>query len=457
VTIDYIGLILLLCDVIISVFLVSIALNSRKITSNLLFGLVLYVFMILKTLYINYNAKDSSALFLTIYPILIIMILCMIFHHTSWTMAVVVTMFYVFYSVLIQAIALSIGYGFVKIYEMISGRVTDKILFENSSQIFYMILALLVLWAFKIKILNTMNIISSYFTENKKKYIKVIKIVITAIIVVCMLCAGIDLFVNSTSLNEKMITITILTFAILIIVIISYYESVASNQRAQKLETRMKFAEEKARLIEENLRTERVYHEFVDTMNQFGHSYNNMLQTISVFINNDEVNIEELRSALSDILEWNETFRISHKMKYINIPNMIVASVLSLKLEKAEKLGVILDVAHDGDFPVKINSKDFIDIINILLDNAIEAAYHTTLRDVEVHILFAKDKFILSVLNGFTLDQNGEILKYGDSKKIGLQTIEDIVNNTPGMSFITNKGTTRFDAELIMVYQKEVS
>ena len=110
--------------------------------------------------------------------------------------------------------------------------------------------------------------------------------------------------------------------------------------------------------------------------------------------------------------------KLKEKIQLVEIPNNIISASLTDKLRYAKELGVNMRVSYEGNSEVSLNDLDLTEIFSIIIDNAIETAYCTN-KEVDIEVSLQKD-FSLIVENTFKKDDNGDILKYGESKKLSL-------------------------------------
>ncbi|HCL02566.1 MAG TPA: hypothetical protein DHW61_09145 [Lachnoclostridium phytofermentans] len=265
-------------------------------------------------------------------------------------------------------------------------------------------------------------------TKRAQRFVKYIKFGVTLFLLVMFAVVGADIYEKQGISNESFLLICFTILLVSTIFLLTYYESVITSYRNRQIEERNKLNE--------------IHQDFVENINYFGHSYNNMMQAVNFFVNCEELKIEDVRVVLKDLLDWDNKNKINYKLKYINIPNTVVASILSIKQDYARELGVNLKVTYDGSSDVEINSKIFIDLINIIVDNAIEAAHFTKDKTVYINLKFDDDRFEFTTKNFKNYDENGKLLKYGTSKHIGLRNIEEMVRKNKKINYdITdNKG-----------------
>ncbi|ABX43222.1 ATP-binding protein [Lachnoclostridium phytofermentans] len=273
-------------------------------------------------------------------------------------------------------------------------------------------------------------------SERTQRYVKYIKFGITLFLMLTFTVLGEGIYDKLGISNESFMLICFTILLAATIFLLTYYESIITSYRNRQIEERNKLNE--------------IHQDFVDNINYFGHSYNNMMQAVNFFVNCEELKIEDVRTVLKDLLEWDEKNKINYKLKYINIPNTVVASILSMKQDYARELGVNLKVIYDGSSNVKINSKIFVDLINIIVDNAIEVAHFTEDKTVYINLIFDDNRFEFTTKNFKNYDKNGKLLKYGTSKHIGLRNIEEMVRKNISINYDIIDGEGEFEIRLII-------
>jgi len=291
----------------------------------------------------------------------------------------------------------------------------EDALFYNIVQVFYMLLTFAIAKKFKFRIHKIYKDIETYINEKAVKHVKRLKLVASTGLMAILMGISIFAYIKVGVFKDSFVLLLSIVALMIMILVVSYYEVIINSYKLKQ--------------VEDRARLDSIHQDFVRTINNFGHSYNNLMQTISFFVNCEDIDVKDLREVLKEIVSWNDSNKINHKLKYINIPNVVIASLLSIKLDYAEQLGVTLKVRANGSAKVDINSKDFIDILDVLLDNAIEAAHFAENKIVEIDLDFSEERFKLRISKHCIRDSDGKTKKYGESKNIGLKSVESIVNN----------------------------
>lgn len=189
----------------------------------------------------------------------------------------------------------------------------------------------------------------------------------------------------------------------------------------------------------------------------FRHDYTNILVSLNEAIKAEDISqIKSVYQAViadSDKQLYNSKYDIA---ELSNIQNDAMKSLLSAKLLEAQNKGLAssVEVASQIDTP-DMELIDFITMLSILLDNAIEAAAEA--RDGRfVFAYFVKEDRKIMVIENSIQEESVEISSiydYGISSKgvgrgIGLANVKTIVNKYPNVSLSANSYNHQFIQEL---------
>lgn len=158
----------------------------------------------------------------------------------------------------------------------------------------------------------------------------------------------------------------------------------------------------------------------------FWHSYANIMQVIDIMVSTEYLEVSDVKDALREFSSGYHDDHISTKIAIAEVPHMIVACVLSSKLTYAKQLGVNLEIDAFGKETTAIDwqMRDLTEVLGILLDNAIEAAYYADLK-VSVTGSLTPQVFKFGIQNSYTT-VDGMVKKYGVSNGVGLKRIESL-------------------------------
>ncbi|HFI2447689.1 TPA: sensor histidine kinase, partial [Streptococcus suis] len=142
-----------------------------------------------------------------------------------------------------------------------------------------------------------------------------------------------------------------------------------------------------------------------------------------------------------------------------NIQHPAVKSLLSSKMLEAQKKGIAISVEVDAEIEQPaLELIEFITILSILLDNAIDAAEQCANGNI-VFAYFQEDDRKIVVVENTTVEDKvstSHIFEYGHSTKgdnrgIGLANVKTILDNYPKFSISTNSSNHRFVQELVFL------
>ncbi|WP_105122101.1 sensor histidine kinase [Streptococcus suis] len=192
----------------------------------------------------------------------------------------------------------------------------------------------------------------------------------------------------------------------------------------------------------------------------FRHDYTNILISLNEAIKEED--IVAIRSIYQEVIA--DSDRKFYDGKYdiarlSNIQNPAVKSLLSSKMLEAQKKGIAISVEVDTEIePPALELIEFITILSILLDNAIDAAEQCTNGNIVFAYFQEYGRKIVVVENTTVEDKvsTSHIFEYGQSTKgnnrgIGLANVKAILDNYPKFSISTNSSNHRFVQELVFL------
>ncbi|MGQ7686250.1 sensor histidine kinase [Streptococcus suis] len=192
----------------------------------------------------------------------------------------------------------------------------------------------------------------------------------------------------------------------------------------------------------------------------FRHDYTNILISLNEAIKEED--IVAIRSIYQEVIA--DSDRKFYDGKYdiarlSNIQNPAVKSLLSSKMLEAQKKGIAISVEVDAEIePPDLELIEFITILSILLDNAIDAAEQCINGNIVFAYFQEYDRKIVVVENTTVEDKvvTSHIFEYGHSTKgdnrgIGLANVKTILDNYPKFSISTKSSNYRFVQELVFL------
>ncbi|MFM0794358.1 GHKL domain-containing protein [Streptococcus suis] len=192
----------------------------------------------------------------------------------------------------------------------------------------------------------------------------------------------------------------------------------------------------------------------------FRHDYTNILISLNEAIKEED--IVAIRTIYQGVIA--DSDRKFYDGKYdiarlSNIQNPAVKSLLSSKMLEAQKKGIAISVEVDAEIePPALELIEFITILSILLDNAIDAAEQCANGNI-VFAYFQEDDRKIVVVENTTVEDKvstNHIFEYGHSTKgdnrgIGLANVKVILNKYPRFTLSTNSNNHRFIQELVFL------
>ncbi len=190
----------------------------------------------------------------------------------------------------------------------------------------------------------------------------------------------------------------------------------------------------------------------------FRHDYINILTSIKVGIDNRD--IDAIKNVYEGVLTdsgkqlYNSKFDIA---KLTNVKDDAVKSVISAKLIEAYSRGVEITVEiEDTVDDFKIDLLDFIKVISILCDNAIESSLESEVPKLTVALILDGESLVLIIENTTKQEKVNisQIFEEGYSSKgkgrgIGLHNVSDILAKYPFSSVATRSADYQFSQTVI--------
>lgn len=186
--------------------------------------------------------------------------------------------------------------------------------------------------------------------------------------------------------------------------------------------------------------------ELYKEVRSFRHDYTNLLTTLRLGIENED--IQQIKEIYDSVLkDSNRQFR-HHKYdisRLAHVQNSALKSLLAAKFIQATEsaISVTLEVP-DSITPQGMELVDFITIVSILCDNAIEAAKEANIPDIQIAYLTIEEKQLFIIENSMKPESVdiAELYDFGVSSKgadrgIGLHNVTKILNQYLNVSINT--------------------
>ncbi|MDU3252846.1 MAG: GHKL domain-containing protein [Streptococcus salivarius] len=185
----------------------------------------------------------------------------------------------------------------------------------------------------------------------------------------------------------------------------------------------------------------------------FRHDYINILTSLKLGIDNQD--IDAVKTVYNDVLKdsakqfYDSKFDIA---KLSNIKNDAIKSILSAKLLEAQNRGISISVEVEEPISnFRIELLDFITVLSVLCDNAIEAAIETISPKMTVVFINNDDSLVLIVENSIKSEKvevsrifvRGHSSK-GEGRGIGLYNVNSILEKYPKSTITTRSANHLF-------------
>ena len=205
-----------------------------------------------------------------------------------------------------------------------------------------------------------------------------------------------------------------------------------------------------------SLHIEELYKE----VRSFRHDYTNLLTSLRLGI--EEEDIEQIKEVYDSVLKDSSQKLQDNKYdlgRLVNVRDRALKSLLAGKFIKAREKDIVFNVEVPEEIQVEsMNLLDFLTIVSILCDNAIEASVEASQPHVSIAFLKsgAQETFIIEN----SIKEEGinisEIFSFGVSSKgedrgVGLYTVMKIVESYPNASLNTTCQDQVFRQVLTMI------
>jgi len=277
---------------------------------------------------------------------------------------------------------------------------------------------------------------------NRKKSFSILaNSIITAILII----PNIAYYMN----NSKHIDINMVyfnAFAVLVLLILSFYNSIKSSE-----------LEVKSREVEFQKDYIKTLNDIIDGLRGFKHDFNNNIQVIGGYIALNDINgLKKYYQQLqSDTRKINNTIPLSRYVK--NNPALYGLLLSKLSFAELKDIQFVINIIDEYNIE-KIKIYDLCKILGILLDNALEAAYESSKKYVELSISKdSKNAIVIEIINSYSgelnkdkIFENGYTTKSGHSG-FGLWEVKKIIDRNKNCSLETSVNDMLFTQKLEIV------
>lgn len=188
------------------------------------------------------------------------------------------------------------------------------------------------------------------------------------------------------------------------------------------------------------------------------HEFDNHINAIKClqYTIEDKDKVLELQNQYCDrVLQENDV----NKLLKVDFEPVIIGFIYS-KIITAKEKGIKVNYEiQNVEIKERIHIYEFIEILGILLDNAIEAMEENSEKIIILHLVKCnKNSFVLEVANSSRFYHNSEIEKFclygystkGNDRGTGLTRLKDIVASNKADLFITNR---RYEEKNYLVFE----
>lgn len=212
-------------------------------------------------------------------------------------------------------------------------------------------------------------------------------------------------------------------------------------------------AEKKKIQLELNRYYYDTYKELIASIRDKQHDFKNHMNAIRGMLYTAE-SFEELKGQEEKYLN-NILMEIQDTTLITKVENPIIAGFLSVRIREAESLGI--EVEYDCAFldrDIKVPEYLLIEMMGILLDNAVEAIHNLDVKKIEIFMRIVDQRLSFSVSNTYNSEgQNNVTLFFergysnkGSNRGIGLTKLKKMVNKFNGEIILSENKINTADA-----------
>ncbi len=274
---------------------------------------------------------------------------------------------------------------------------------------------------------------------NKKRSFSILaNSIISAILIVPNILYYLN---NSKNIDTSMVYFNV--FAVLVLLILCFYNSIKSSE-----------LEVKSREVEFQKDYIKTLDDIIDGLRGFKHDFNNNVQAIGGYIAlNDISGLKKYYQQLqSDTRRINNTLPLSKYVK--NNPALYGLLLSKLSFAELKDVQFIINIMDEYNIE-KVKIYDLCKVLGILLDNALEAAFESSNKYVELSInKNSHNIIVIEIINSYAgelnkdkIFENGYTTKSGHSG-FGLWEVNKIISRNQNCSLKTSVTDTLFSQRL---------
>ena len=321
--------------------------------------------------------------------------------------------------------------------------------FNEASLSWYDILIELLVFPFHLLIVKSLRLDFNEIKEGfKRHYFRYLLLLINISMLVYMLLVSTFVIYRDKLANADIWRGHINNFYIILFFVMLLYLNAISKEKLEKEIIKQKDTQ-LYELSSYSHHVESLYEE----IRGFRHDYINILTSLKLGIDNQD--IDAVKTVYNDVLKdsakqfYDSKFDIA---KLSNIKNDAIKSILSAKLLEAQNRGISISVEVEEPISnFRIELLDFITVLSVLCDNAIEAAIETISPKMTVVFINNDDSLVLIVENSIKSEKvevsrifvRGHSSK-GEGRGIGLYNVNSILEKYPKSTITTRSANHLF-------------
>ncbi|KNY25085.1 sensor histidine kinase [Pseudobacteroides cellulosolvens] len=274
---------------------------------------------------------------------------------------------------------------------------------------------------------------------NKKRSFSILaNSIISAILIVPNILYYLN---NSKDIDTNMVYFNV--FAVFVLLILCFYNSIKSSE-----------LEVKSREVEFQKDYIKTLDDIIDGLRGFKHDFNNNVQAIGGYIALNDINgLKKYYHQLqSDTRRINNTLPLSKYVK--NNPALYGLLLSKLSFAELKDIQFVINIMDEYNIE-KVKIYDLCKILGILLDNALEAAFESPNKYVELSInKNSQNIIVIEIINSYAgklnkdkIFENGYTTKSGHSG-FGLWEVNKIISRNQNCSLETSVTDTLFSQRL---------
>ncbi|MEZ7538488.1 sensor histidine kinase [Streptococcus salivarius] len=321
--------------------------------------------------------------------------------------------------------------------------------FNEASLSWYDILIELLVFPFHSLIVKSLRLDFNEIKEGfKRHYFRYLLLLINISMLVYMLLVSTFVIYRGKLANADIWRGHINNFYIILFFVMLLYLNAISKEKLEKEIIKQKDTQ-LYELSSYSHHVESLYEE----IRGFRHDYINILTSLKLGIDNQD--IDAVKTVYNDVLKdsakqfYDSKFDIA---KLSNIKNDAIKSILSAKLLEAHNRGISISVEVEEPISnFRIELLDFITVLSVLCDNAIEAAAETISPKMTVVFINNDNSLVLIVENSIKSEKvevshifvRGHSSK-GEGRGIGLYNVNSILEKYPKSTITTRSANHLF-------------